>query len=426
MSMPLVFVPQSELYRLRPNLPAFTAACRLNVLSMIAEAGSGHLGASFSSLDILVELLCNQMAPDDVLIMSRGHEFPAWIAIQVGLGNKPEAALHALRKPRGLPGHPTVDVPGVACNTGSLGMGISKAKGMILADRLLGVKRRYFVLLGDGELQEGQIAEALYGGIGHWPELVPIVDANGFQSDDLTLPRVLSLPGLCIRRTIKGKGVSFMEHNPRWHSGAPNEQEYEFAVAELVTALAQVTHGDYNTVRIDHDWLPPKPPHPLIMAYRESLEKLGEQNERIVVLDADLAKDCGLLSFKARFPSRFIECGIAEQDMVTMASGLALRGFIPIVHSFAAFLVRRAADQIYNQTTEHTRVIYVGTMAGALPETGPGKSHEITTDFGIMRQLGVKHAGSLIGDAKQMLRQLVKATKLSGSSYFAIPQMVAQ
>jgi transketolase len=108
----------------------------------------------------------------------------------------------------------------------------------------------------------------------------------------------------------------------------------------------------------------------LIAAYEQALLWQGERHRNLVVLDADLIKDCGLVQFSKRYPDRFVECGIAEQDMVSMASGMARRGVLPIVHSFACFLSARPNEQIYNQCTEGTKVIYVGSLAGLIP-AGP-------------------------------------------------------
>jgi len=99
-----------------------------------------------------------------------------------------------------------------------------------------------------------------------------------------------------------------------------------------------------------------------------------------VVLDADLALDCGLIPFEEKFPERFVECGIAEQDMVSMAGGMALTGLLPVVHSFACFLSSRPNEQIYNNATEKTKIIYVGSLAGLLP-AGPGHSHQCVRDI---------------------------------------------
>jgi transketolase len=102
-----------------------------------------------------------------------------------------------------------------------------------------------------------------------------------------------------------------------------------------------------------------------------------------MALDADLVKDCGLITFAHRFPERFVECGIAEQDMVSMAAGMARRGVLPIAHSFACFLAARPNEQIYNQCSERSKVVYVGSLAGLLPG-GPGHSHQSVRDIGAL------------------------------------------
>ena len=106
----------------------------------------------------------------------------------------------------------------------------------------------------------------------------------------------------------------------------------------------------------------------------------ADRHPRLVALDADLVKDCGLVPFAQKYPDRFVECGIAEQDMVSMACGLARRGALPIVHSFACFLSARPNEQIYNQCSEDSKTIYVGSLAGLLPG-GPGHSHQSVRDI---------------------------------------------
>src|SRR5262245_62321955 len=174
-SLELQYVPVSEFERLRAapigavdRVRAFAALARINVLYMIARAWSGHLGTSFSSLEIMSWLFLNEIrdldqGPDacDIFFSSKGHDAPALYAVLIGLGLLPEEKLHQLRRLHGLPGHPHVETPYVQANTGSLGMGVSKAKGMAVANRALGIPRRVFVLTGDGELQEGQFWESL-------------------------------------------------------------------------------------------------------------------------------------------------------------------------------------------------------------------------------------------------------------------------
>ena len=118
----------------------------------------------------------------------------------------------------------------------------------------------------------------------------------------------------------------------------------------------------------------------LVAAYEQALVAPANGSPTLLALDADLVKDCGLVSFAKRFPERFVECGIAEQDMVSMACGMARRGALPIVHSFACFLAARPNEQIYNQCSESSKVIYVGSLAGLLPG-GPGHSHQSVRDI---------------------------------------------
>jgi transketolase len=106
----------------------------------------------------------------------------------------------------------------------------------------------------------------------------------------------------------------------------------------------------------------------------------GEAEPRLVSLDADLVLDTGQIPFRTRFPERFVECGIAEQDMVSQAGALALAGLLPVVHSFACFLAPRPNEQIYNNATERTKVVYVGSLAGIVPG-GPGHSHQSVRDI---------------------------------------------
>src|SRR5262249_53254229 len=124
----------------------------------------------------------------------------------------------------------------------------------------------------------------------------------------------------------------------------------------------------------------PSNPEKLVLAYGDELLQMARTRPEIVVLDGDLLSDCGIEAFKSELPERFIECGIAEQHMVSAAGGLALKGVLPVVHSFACFLSTRANEQIYNNATERTKIIYVGTLAGVIPG-GPGHSHQSVRDI---------------------------------------------
>ena len=437
----LNYIPFKEFQRVRelPVTPVvkarlFADMCRINTLYMITRAGSGHIGSSFSSLDIVSWLYLNELNPPhskDLYYSSKGHDAPGLYAVLTGLGLLDFDYIHRLRRLDGLPGHPDISVPYMVTNTGSLGMGISKAKGMVTANRLKGQRSRVFVLTGDGELQEGQIWESLASaarlGMG---EITVIVDHNKIQSDtwvsrvsdlgdlekkftafgwqalrcngndvqslaaSLELSRdEPNLPTVIIADTIKGCGVSFMAYAAQgtdealypYHSGAPNAETYGRAAAELITRVDDgLRQANAAALSLDDTPWPTRASSAghqrLVRAYSEALVEQAAHNPRIVVLDADLMLDCGLVPFRGRFPERFVECGIAEQDMVSQAGGLAVSGMLPVVHSFACFLSTRPNEQIYNNASERRKVVYVGSLAGLLPG-GPGHSHQSVRDI---------------------------------------------
>jgi transketolase len=195
-----------------------------------------------------------------------------------------------------------------------------------------------------------------------------------------------------IADTVKGKGVSFMEGPAMkagelygYHSGAPSEESYTAGLAEL-RATAEALCAGLHIGRIETETRTrnprrePRQTDNLVAAYDRALVRQAALHRQLLVLDADLVKDCGLVSFARKYPDRFIECGIAEQDMVSMAAGMARRGALPVVHSFACFLAARPNEQIYNQCSEGSKVIYVGSLAGLLPG-GPGHSHQSVRDI---------------------------------------------
>lgn len=395
-------LPQSE------RLAAYAALNRFNALYMIQRAGSGHIGSTFSSMDIISYMLLEH--PEIAFFSSKGHDAPAFYANLIALGRLPFDSLHLLRRVGGLPGHPELRTPGMIAHSGSLGMGVSKAKGLIRANRLRGIEQQMAVLLGDGELQEGQIWEALMQA--DYEELTIIVDRNCLATDSVPfLPELEAKlagfghvenisghnfadwagifawnarrPVIVIAHTIKGKGVSFIEHQPQYHSGALSSNEYEAAVTELQANILEYLPAFWPLASCVK--APKVRDNALRDAYEHALNREG-QNQCVIVLDADLAQDCGLRLFRTNYPARFIECGIAEQDMVSQAGMLAAQGFVPICHSFAAFLTRRANEQIYDNCHQRLKVIYVGALAGRLPD-GPGPSHEALQDVALMRTM---------------------------------------
>jgi transketolase len=255
---------------------------RRTAIEMITEAKSGHPGGSLSAAEIVVTLFFDVLRHDpanpgwtdrDRFILSKGHCCPILYAVMAECGYCPKESLNTLRKLGSIyQGHPDVRfLPALEASTGSLGQGLSLAIGMALAARMDGSPARTYTVLGDGEIQEGQIWEAaMFGGFHKVDNLVAIVDYNqiqldGFVKDILDLEplsdkwrsfgwHVLdvdghSIPALqrafaeaaatkgrptCIlAHTIKGKGVSFMENNPKFHGAAPSREEFEKAMLEL-------------------------------------------------------------------------------------------------------------------------------------------------------------------------------------------------
>ena len=467
----LELIPKDEFDRVRTaatpsssRLSLLADMCRVNALVAVKRAGSGHLGSSFSALDVVVHLLFEELAVTerelddvdrDVFFSSKGHDVPGVYAALLGLGVIPLDRLLRLRRLGGLDGHPDVGIPGIEANSGSLGMGISKGRGIALAKRRLGRAGRVVVLTGDGELQEGQNWEALQSAPhDRLGRLWVVVDRNEVQSDKRT-DEVLALgdieekfrvfgwdvrtcdghdhsaladvfesfrsgddrPKALVAHTIKGSGVSFMEHpvalaegggTYRWHAGAPDDEAFSRAFGELVERIDErLAALDLEPLRLDQAaasedetsvGLEAEPQSGagtrpvavtaeyVVDAYGSALVDLARRHEQLVVLDADLASDCRLRAFELAYPERFVECGIAEQDMVSAAAGLARHGLLPVVNSFAAFLASRANEQIYNQVSERTRVIYALHYAGLIP-AGPGKSHQSLRDISLLGAL---------------------------------------
>src|SRR5688500_4621521 len=410
--------------------------CRINTLFMIMQAGSGHIGSSFSSTDIITWLWTEYLRDPngnskdaDVYFSSKGHDAPALYSLLIALEKLPFDLLPKLRQLNGLPGHPDVSTPYIATNTGSLGMGISKAYGMARANRYTGRNGRIVVMTGDGELQEGQIWESLQPVANEkLSDITVIVDHNKFQSDtavaavsdlgpleekfrvfgwevrrgdghDFRVLRdalahfatVTDKPKVFIADTVKGKGVSFMEgiacgdQTYHFHAGAPSLENYVKATRELIARVnTKLDALGRPPVALTSAPLPtrivPKNPEKIVLAYGDELLEMARHRPEIIVMDADLLSDCGIEAFKAELPERFIECGIAEQHMVSAAGGMALRGMLPVVHSFACFLSTRANEHIYNNATEKKRIIYTATLAGVVPG-GPGHSHQSVRDI---------------------------------------------
>jgi transketolase len=394
---------------------------RANILYMITRAGSGHLGSAMSALEITYGILVNN--PGTIFISSKGHDCAAQYAILMMQGVIPEEEIHRFRTAEGLPGHPHPSTPGIVTHTGSLGMGLSKAQGIALANRLQGKKVPIVVLCGDGEMQEGQNFEA-WRNIRNrgMDEIRAIVDGNGFQCDrslyQTTGPFHVGLPGWQSQylRTTKSFGLPWAGTN-KYHGGRVTDEDYQAALAMIKRKIpAHVATEPEPPRPKSHDRRPKA--NTLRGPYSEVLFNAMMADERMVCLDADLARDCGIERIRDIFPDRFFEFGISEQDMVSAAGGMALRGLIPVVNTFAAFF-RRAYEQIYNNACEGTKIIYVGHLAGRLPP-GPGPSHEAVEDGEFMALIpGMRD--QRVNDPGEIERAFQFSFQYDGPSYISIP-----
>ncbi len=254
---------------------------RKGIVTAVHSAKAGHPGGSLSSADVFTYLYFEEMnidpkGPDkedrDRFVLSKGHNAPGLYSALANRGFFPVEDLKTLRKLGSyLQGHPCIHIPGVDMSSGSLGQGISAAVGMALGGKMEGKDFRVYTLLGDGEIQEGQVWEAaMFAGFRKLDNLCVIVDNNGLQIDgpvdqvcspypidkkfeafnfhvinvdahDFDALRAAfreardtkGMPACIVMHSLKGKGVSFMEGNADWHGKAPNDEEYQVAMADL-------------------------------------------------------------------------------------------------------------------------------------------------------------------------------------------------
>ena len=269
---------------LKKQLEITACKVRLGILEGVFNAKSGHPGGSLSIADLLTYLYFAKMNvyPDkpeeperDRLVLSKGHTAPALYATLAEKGFFPKEELKSLRHIGAmLQGHPCISIPGVDMSSGSLGQGISVACGMALSGKLTSDTYKVYTILGDGEIEEGQVWEAaMFAAHYKLDNLVAVVDNNGLQIDgnvaDVNSPYPIDkkfeafnfhvinidgndfnqiraafkearetkgMPTAIIAKTVKGKGVSFMENVCDWHGKAPNDEQYEVAMADLEKA----------------------------------------------------------------------------------------------------------------------------------------------------------------------------------------------
>jgi transketolase len=414
-------------------LEKFAKLIRYYILASTTEAGSGHPTSSLSATDLMTALLFGgffrfdadhpEHPNNDRLIFSKGHASPLLYALWAAAGKVTEQELLTMRKfGSPLEGHPTVAFSYVEAATGSLGQGLSIGLGMALnakyVDRL---PYKTYVLLGDSEMSEGSQWEALQLA-SHYKldNLVGIIDVNrlgqrgetmyghdlnaykkrissfgwktevidGHNPDEIFQAyrkalRTKDKPVMIIARTIKGKGVSFLEDRDGWHGKALNREQFQEAVKEL-GQIDKSVRGKMKRPdnRIPDELTPQKAaeivypldkPVATRRAYGNALRRIYPQFPEMVVLDAEVSNSTYSEIFQKAYPERFFEMYIAEQNMAGTALGLQCRGKTPFVSSFAAFLTR-AFDQIRMSQYSNANIKFCGSHAGvSIGEDGPSQ-----------------------------------------------------
>lgn len=408
---------------------------RYDSLLMTTRAGSGHLTSALSAADLMAVLFFDkfkfdfenpQNSENDRLIFSKGHASPLLYSLYHLAGEISDQELLNYRQLGSpLEGHPTPAFPYVEVATGSLGQGLSVGVGMALAAKYLDkTKSRIYVLLGDGEMAEGSVWEAIemasYYKLGN---LTGIIDVNRLgQSQETMIGHKMGLhqkriaafdwgttivnghdfgeisqafdwiqtqnkkPTMIIAKTIKGKGISFLEDRNGWHGKALSEEEAEKAKKELGVinfrpkSVVKKPNPSRNKAKILA-----RPVNFKTISYQvgekiatrkafgEALRELIKQNRNLVILDGDVKNSTYTEFVDKAEKTNFFEMFIAEQNLVGAAAGLAARGKIPVVATFAAFLTR-AFDQIRMNAISQLNIKYVGTHAGvSIGQDGPSQ-----------------------------------------------------
>ncbi len=416
-----------------PHLHSLARLIRFLCLNATSTARSGHLTSSLSAADLMTGLLFGgtfrftvadpNHPNNDRLVFSKGHASPLFYALWAAAGGIDTQEMLSYRQfGSRLEGHPTPRFPYAEAATGSLGQGLGIGLGMALsASRLDRLPYRTYVLLGDSEMAEGSQWEAIQlAAYYEVANLVGIIDVNrlgqrgetmlghdidayarrvgafGWKTltiDGHDMPQIVdafreaaserSRPVMIVARTLKGKGISFLEDADGWHGKALDDERWKEALAEFSDVDREVR----GAIAAPEDRRPERaaarPASPsryeigqsvaTRTAYGTALTRLAPAFPRLVSLDAEVSNSTIADNFKASTPTRFFEMFIAEQNMVEVALGMSLRGHIPFVSTFAAFF-SRAFDQIRMSQYSQANRKLVGSHAGvSIGEDGPSQ-----------------------------------------------------
>ena len=447
---------------------------RIHSITATTEAGSGHPTSCMSAADIVSVMFFREMQfdpsdPDnpanDRFVLSKGHAAPLLYAAfaEAGIFTVPQLA--TLRKIDSiLEGHPTPRIPFVDVATGSLGQGLSAGLGNALASRLDKNAFNTYVLMGDGECAEGSVWEAAtLAGYYKTSNLFAAVDVNGLGQSQRTMDEfhverfadkfraagwfAISVDGhdyeaitaafdkfraeagdkprVLVAKTHKGKGVSFVENKDGWHGKPIPKADLDKALAELSTPVAGAEKIKPNPrpwpktapASTSDDITPARKPGDMAAtreAYGDALAKLAMIDSRIISLDGDTKNSTFSEKVQKAEPEQFLEMFIAEQNMVGVAMGLAARGKVPFVATFAAFLTR-AYDQIRMAGVSGSNIKICGSHCGvSIGEDGPSQMG--LEDIAMFRPI----PNSVVlypSDAVSTERLVVEAAKRHGICY---------
>ena len=409
-------------------------ARRLSILSMMetTAAGSGHPTSCMSAAELMAGIFFyamkfdpkNPNSPDaDRFVLSKGHAAPVLYAALAEAGVFPESRLMTLRQfSSELEGHPTPLIPGVDAATGSLGQGLSVGAGLAIGARLDKSPTRVYVLLGDGEMAEGQIWEAAeFAGHYKLDNLTVIADVNALGQSEPTMyqhdmevyrqkfesegfatevidghdvPAVLAAldrakatkgrPQAILARTIKGHGFSEVAGKEHWHGKPFSKDELARAEKELGGAIEVPPDPGKSYARTS---LPKPPDFPAPAApdyeagkpvatreaYGFALKRLGAVNPHVVAASGDVKNSTFSETFQKAFPDHFFQGYIAEQNLVSLGVGLAARGKVPFLDTFACFL-SRAYDNVRMAAISRANINLCGSHCGvSIGEDGPSQ-----------------------------------------------------
>jgi transketolase len=405
---------------------------RIHSLQMTTAAGSGHPTSCLSAAEIMAAVFFHAMQFDpanpnalagDRFVLSKGHAAPILYAALAEAGVFPVSRLMTLRQLSSeLEGHPTPWIPGVDAATGSLGQGLSVGAGLAMGARIEKSPARVFVLMGDGEMAEGQVWEAAeFAGHYALDNLIAIGDVNALGQSERTMYRhdtgvyqrkfesegwnalvvdghdiaavtaaldqarsTRGRPTAIIARTFKGHGVSFLNDKDGWHGKALSPEQLEKALAELGT-IPPIPKDDgrsyaRKSLPVPPDFPAPPPPNYTLgqevasrEAYGTGLRSLATVNPKVYSVDGDVKNSTFSETLQKAYPDHLVQGYIAEQNMVSFAVGMAAQGLVPFVDTFACFL-SRGFDQVRMAGISRSNINLCGSHCGvSIGEDGPSQ-----------------------------------------------------